>query len=87
MKKNLLQGRDRRRFLKASSAKTLKARATSGVPAKTSARSKPGTTKKDVGEKIDIFCHILPSKSKEALFKKATIMSLYRNGQRQTGTV
>jgi aminocarboxymuconate-semialdehyde decarboxylase len=72
MKKNLIQGRDRRRSLKASSAKALKARAKSSVPAKTSARSKPGPTKKDVGEKIDIFCHILPSKSKEALFKKAT---------------
>ncbi|MEI9480027.1 MAG: amidohydrolase family protein [Deltaproteobacteria bacterium] len=72
MKKNLLQERDRRRFLKASSAKGLKAGARSSVPAKTSVRSKPGTTKKDVGEKIDIFCHILPSKSKEALFKKAT---------------
>jgi predicted TIM-barrel fold metal-dependent hydrolase len=72
MKKILLQGRDRRRFPKVSSAKDLKAGVTSGVSAKTSARSKPGTTKKDAGEKIDIFCHILPPKSKEALFKKAT---------------
>jgi len=72
MKKNLFQGRDRRRFLKASSAKGLKARATSGIPMKTSVRSKPGTTIKDPAEKIDIFCHILPPKSKEALFKKAT---------------
>jgi predicted TIM-barrel fold metal-dependent hydrolase len=71
MKKNPLQGRDRRRSLKAASAKGPKARATSNVPAKTPVRSKPGMTKRDAGEKIDIFCHILPPKSKEALFKKA----------------
>ena len=72
MKKDLLQARDRRRSLKAASTKGLKARATSGVPANTPARSKSGTSKKDTGEKIDIFCHILPPKSKEVLFKKAT---------------
>jgi predicted TIM-barrel fold metal-dependent hydrolase len=71
MKKNLLQGKDRRHFLKASKPKGLTARSTSGVSLKTPARSKPRTTKKDTGEKIDIFCHILPPKTKEVLFKKA----------------
>jgi uncharacterized protein len=71
MKKDLLQARNRGQSLKAASTKGLKARATSGGPAKTLARSKLGTPKKNAGEKIDIFCHILPPKTKEALFKKA----------------
>jgi predicted TIM-barrel fold metal-dependent hydrolase len=71
MKRNLLQGKDRRRSLKAAHAKGLTARSTSGVSARTSGGSKPVTTKKDAGEKIDIFCHILPPRTKEVLFKKA----------------
>jgi len=71
MKKKPRQGKERRRSLKAAGAKDLKARAASGLPARTSKRSKPVTTKKGAAEKIDIFCHILPPRTKEVLFRKA----------------
>ena len=35
------------------------------------------TDKKDLREKIDIFCHIIPAKYKEALLKKAERPSYY----------
>jgi predicted TIM-barrel fold metal-dependent hydrolase len=64
-------GRVPRRSLKTSSAKNLKTRSTSRIPTRTTSRSIPKMSKKDFGEKIDIFCHILPPKTKEVLFKKA----------------
>ena len=60
MQNNQNQGMDRRTFLKASTAISLGAAATFGAPSVISAQSEPKTGKKDFGEKIDIFCHILP---------------------------
>ncbi len=58
------QGMDRRTFLKMSSAISLGV-ATLGAPKIASAQ------KKESGEKIDIFPHILPKKYNEALLKKS----------------
>jgi predicted TIM-barrel fold metal-dependent hydrolase len=69
--KKPLRRRVHRRSLKAPGAKRLEARSTSGVSVKIAARPRSGTTKKDPGELIDIFCHILPLKTKEVLFRKA----------------
>jgi predicted TIM-barrel fold metal-dependent hydrolase len=41
------------------------------APQKSQLQSDSGTAKGDFAEKIDMFCHILPGKYKEALFKKA----------------
>ena len=68
---NRFQGMDRRTFPKASSAISLGAAATFGAPGGISAQSEPKTAKKNFAEKIDMFCHILPRKYNEALFKKA----------------
>ena len=65
MKKDQLKGMDRRTFLKTGSAIGLAAAATLGAPGVTSAQ------KRDSGEKIDLFCHILPPKYNEAFVKKA----------------
>ena len=62
MKKKPRQGKERRRSLKAAG---------SGLPARTSKGSKPVTTKKGAAEKIDVFSHILPPRTKEVLFRKA----------------
>ena len=64
--KNESQGMDRRTFLKASSAISLGAAATLGIPRGSSAQS----VKKYSGEKIDAFCHIMPQKFTEVLYKK-----------------
>ena len=61
---------DRRAFLKASSTISLGA-ATFRAPGVISAQSEPKTVKKNFGEKIDMYCHILPRKYNEALLKKA----------------
>jgi len=68
---NQNQGMDRRTFLKASTALGLGAAATFRAPSVISAQSEPKTGKKDFGEKIDIFWHILPKKYKDTLLKKA----------------
>ena len=62
MEKKRWQGKERRRSLKAAG---------SGLPARTSKGSKPVTTKKGAAEKIDVFSHILPPRTKEVLFRKA----------------
>ena len=62
--KDQVQGMDRRTFLKASSAVSLGAAAL-GAPQLTSAQTKYS------GEKIDLFCHILPPKYNEAFVNKA----------------
>jgi aminocarboxymuconate-semialdehyde decarboxylase len=67
MEKNQFQGMDCRTFLKTSSAISLGAAATFGAPGGIMAQS----VKKYSGEKIDFFCHIIPPKFKEALFKKS----------------
>lgn len=64
--KNQSPGMDRRTFLKGVS---VGAAATFAVPAVLSAQSEPKAVRKDVFEKIDIFCHILPPKYKDALFQ------------------
>lgn len=64
MEKGQFQGMDCRTFLKAGSAIAVGAGAASGTPGITSAQ------RKDSGEKIDLFCHILPPKYNEALLKK-----------------
>ncbi len=69
-KGNQFQEMDRRTFLKTSSAIGLGAAAALGAPGVASAQSEPKTVPKDSGEKIDMYCHILPPKFKEALFKK-----------------
>lgn len=66
-KNNQFGGMDRRTFLKASSAISLGGAATFGVPGGISAQS----VKKYSGEKIDAFCHIMPPKFTEALFKRS----------------
>ena len=64
MEKSQSQGMDRRTFLKASSAIGVGAVAL-GAPRLTSAQTKYS------GEKIDLFCHILPPKYNEAFVNKA----------------
>jgi aminocarboxymuconate-semialdehyde decarboxylase len=71
MKKKPLQGRERRRFPKAGSPKHLKAQSTLRLLPKATLRSIAKTSTKDFGEKIDIFSHILPPRTKAVLFKKA----------------
>ena len=71
MEKKQLQRREPRRPPKVSSAKNLRPRSTSRIPPKTTSRSISKTGKKGLGEKIDMFCHILPPKTKEVFFKKA----------------
>jgi uncharacterized protein len=62
---------DRRTFLKVGGALSLGAAATFSMPPVISAQSEIKPGKKDFGEKIDIFCHVLPQKYKDALLKKA----------------
>ncbi len=62
---NEFQGMDRRTFFKTSGAISLGAASTSGAPEIMSAQ------KKNSGEKIDMFSHILPQKYNEALLKKS----------------
>jgi len=71
MKDNQVQEMDRRTFLKVGSALSLGAAATLSAPSDISAQPETKGAKKDLGEKIDIFCHVLPQKYKEALLKKA----------------
>ena len=68
MKNDKVQKMDRRTFLKAAS---LTAAATFITPPAVSAQSEAKEVKKDSGEKIDMFCHILPQKYKAALLRKA----------------
>jgi hypothetical protein len=42
-----------------------------------SAQSETKLDKKDFGEKIDIFCHVMPPKYKEALLKRTSKPSYY----------
>lgn len=65
MKNNQFQGMDRRTFLKAGTAIGVGAAAAFSAPRVTSAQ------KKDSGEKIDLFCHILPPKYNEVFVKRA----------------
>jgi uncharacterized protein len=62
------EGMDRRSFLKGV---TLGAAATLVVPAAVRAQSGSKAVQKESGEKIDMFCHVLPQKYKEELFKKS----------------
>ena len=71
MKDNQVQEMDRRTFLTVGSALSLGAAATLSASSDTSAQPEAKGAKKDLGEKIDIFCHVLPQKYKEALLKKA----------------
>jgi predicted TIM-barrel fold metal-dependent hydrolase len=66
--KNQNQGKERRTFPK---AKSLGAAGTLGAPMGISSQSEPKAVKKESGEKIDIFCHILPRKYNEVLLKKS----------------
>ena len=77
MKEEKSQGMDRRSFLKGAAATA------AGVliaPAAGSAQSAPKTGQKYSGEKIDLFCHIIPPKFKEVLFKRADQVSPYLIG-------
>ena len=74
MKKDEAQGIGRRIFLKVMGAA---AAATMVAPAATSAQSTPQAGREYSGEKIDMFCHIIPPKFKEALLKKASSKSYY----------
>jgi uncharacterized protein len=65
MEKPESKGMDRRTFLKTSSVIGLGAAAALGGPGLTSAQGNYS------GEKIDLFCHILPPKYNEAFVKKA----------------
>ena len=71
MNRNPPQRRKRQRSPKARGTENLKAQGPSRILPKTISRSIPKTSKKDFAEKIDIFCHILPPRTKEVLFKKA----------------
>jgi len=71
------RGVDRRTFLKTGSAISLGAAATFGASAALSAQSESRADKKVLGEKIDIFCHVIPAKYKEALLKKTSRPSYY----------
>ena len=62
------EGMDRRSFLKGM---TLGAAASFVVPAAVTAQSGSKAVQKESGEKIDMFCHVLPQKYKEELFKKS----------------
>jgi uncharacterized protein len=59
---------DRRDFLKAA---VLGTAATFAAPATVPAQSEAKAPQKGPGEKIDMFCHVLPQKYKEELFKRA----------------
>jgi predicted TIM-barrel fold metal-dependent hydrolase len=65
MEQGQSQGMGRRTFLKAGGEISLGAAAAFGTPGITSAQ------RKDSGEKIDLFCHILPPKYNEAFVNKA----------------
>jgi len=65
---------DRRSFLKSMTAA---AAVTIVAPAASSAQSRPKADQSYSGEKIDMFCHIIPPKFKEALFKKAKRSGYY----------
>jgi len=62
---------DRRTFLKVGGALSLGAAATFSAPPVISAQPETKVGKKDFGEKIDIFCHVLPQRYKDVLLKKA----------------
>lgn len=68
---------DRRTFLKVGGALSLGAAATFSAPPVSSAQSETKPSKKDFAEKIDIFCHVMPPKYKEALLKKTSTPSFY----------
>ena len=77
MKKEKSQGVARRNFLKGMTAA---AAATLLVPAASPAQSPSKADQKYSGEKIDLFCHIIPPKFKEVLFNKADRVSPYLLG-------
>jgi len=72
-----VQNMDRWTFLKAGGALSLGAAATLSVPSANPAQSETKLSKKDFGEKIDIFCHVMPPRYKEALLKKTSNPSYY----------
>jgi predicted TIM-barrel fold metal-dependent hydrolase len=74
MKNNQFQQMDRRTFLKGM---TLGTTATLALSTVLPAQSESRTVKKDFAEKIDMFCHIIPPKYKEALLKKANRSCYY----------
>src|SRR3972149_4964240 len=65
---------DRRTFLKGM---TLGTTATMALSTVLPAQSESRTVKKDFAEKIDMFCHIIPTKYKQALLKKANKSCYY----------
>jgi hypothetical protein len=73
MEKDTTQGIDRRTFIKATGVGA----ATLAIPTIMSAQAAPKAVQKSPEEKIDIFCHIIPPKYKEALFKRANQASYY----------
>jgi predicted TIM-barrel fold metal-dependent hydrolase len=77
MENNQVQEIDRQTFLKVGSALSLGVAATFSAPSVISAQSETKAGKKDFGEKIDIFCHVMPQKYKEALLKKTFKPSYY----------
>ena len=82
MENNQVQETDRRTFLKGGSALSLGAAATFSAPSDVSAQSETKAGKKDLSEKIDLFCHVMPQKYKEALLKKASRPSYYLDNTR-----
>ncbi|HUL23372.1 MAG TPA: hypothetical protein VLZ10_18095, partial [Thermodesulfobacteriota bacterium] len=72
---------DRRTFFKVGGALSLGAAATFSAPPVISAQPETKAGKKDFGEKIDIFCHVLPQKYKDALLKKARSAFYLENAQ------
>jgi len=65
------RGMHRRAFLKTSGAMTLGAVAAMGAAPGISAQTVPQKAQKYSGEKIDVFCHIMPPKFLQAMFKKS----------------
>lgn len=74
MEEDKCQGTDRWTF---SMTTSVGAAATLAAPAGMSAQAAPKSVQKNSREKIDIFCHIIPPRYKEALFKKANQASYY----------
>jgi uncharacterized protein len=77
MKKDKSQGLARRNFLKGM---TVAAAATLVAPGTSPAQPPPMADQKHSGEKIDLFCHIIPPKFKEVLFNKSDQVSSYLLG-------
>ena len=78
-KENQFQRRDRQTFDRATRGESM---AISGAPPVTTAQSGPKIPKKDPGEKIDMFCHILPRKYNDALLKMGNPCYYMKNAVR-----